>query len=62
MSALSYRHIRERKNKFARDLQDRLGILALLALSAPFRMCNLHIPLATRETARRHGCRSNCAS
>ena len=29
---------------FARDLQDRLGILALLALLAPFRMCNLLIP------------------
>jgi hypothetical protein len=35
---------------FARDLQDRLGILALLALSAPFRICKLHIPLASRET------------
>jgi hypothetical protein len=35
---------------FARDLQERLGILALCALSAPFRMCNLLIPLATRET------------
>ena len=37
-------------NKFARDLQDRLGILALLALSAPFRICKLQILLATRET------------
>ena len=31
---------------FARDLQDSLGILALLALSAPFRICKLQIPLA----------------
>jgi hypothetical protein len=31
----------------ARDLQDRLGILAL---SAFFRICKLQIPLATRET------------
>jgi hypothetical protein len=35
---------------FARDLQDRLGILALLALSAPFRICKLQIPLVRRET------------
>jgi hypothetical protein len=35
---------------FARDLQELLGILALLTLSAPFRICKLHIPLATRET------------
>ena len=35
---------------FARDLQDRLGILALLELPAPFRICKLQIPLATRET------------
>jgi hypothetical protein len=35
---------------FARDLQDRLGILALLSLSAPFRICKLQIPLARRET------------
>jgi hypothetical protein len=32
------------QDKFARDLQDRLGILALLALSAPFRICRLQIP------------------
>jgi len=41
---------RAQKNKFARDLQDRLGILALLALSAPFRICKLQIPLAARAT------------
>ena len=41
---------RIRKTNFARDLQDRLGILALLALSSPFRICKLQIPLATRET------------
>jgi len=35
---------------FARDLQERLGILALLALPAPFRICKLQILLATRET------------
>jgi hypothetical protein len=35
---------------FARDLQDHLGILALLALSAPFRICKLQIPLVRRET------------
>jgi hypothetical protein len=35
---------------FARDLQERLGILALFALSAPFRICKLQIPLAARET------------
>jgi hypothetical protein len=35
---------------FARDLQDRLGILSLLALSAPFRICKLQIPLAMQET------------
>ena len=35
---------------FARDLQDRLGILTLLALSAPFRICKLQIPLVDRET------------
>jgi hypothetical protein len=35
---------------FARDLQDRLGILALLALPVPFRICKLQIPLAARET------------
>ena len=35
---------------FARDLQERLGILALFALSAPFRMCKLLIPLLARET------------
>ena len=35
---------------FARDLQERLGILALLALPAPFRICKLQIPLAARET------------
>jgi hypothetical protein len=34
-------------DNFARDLQDRLG---LLALSAPFRICQLQIPLASRET------------
>jgi hypothetical protein len=38
------------KDKFARDLQDRLGILALLALSAPFGICKLQILLAGRET------------
>jgi hypothetical protein len=38
------------KINFARDLQDRLGILALLALSAPFRICKLQIPLADGET------------
>src|ERR1035437_7753435 len=36
--------------KFARDLQERLGILALFALLSPFRMCKLQIPLAERET------------
>jgi hypothetical protein len=36
--------------KFARDLQERLGILALLVLPAPFRICKLQIPLAARET------------
>jgi hypothetical protein len=35
---------------FARDLQDRLGILALCALFAPFRICKLLILLASRET------------
>ena len=30
--------------------EDRLGILAFLALSAPFRICKLQIPLAARET------------
>jgi hypothetical protein len=35
---------------FARDLQERLGILAPLALSAPFRICKLQIPLAAAET------------
>ena len=35
---------------FARDLQERLGILALLALPAPFRICKLQILLAARET------------
>jgi hypothetical protein len=38
------------KMNFARDLQKRLGILALLALSAPFRICKLQISLAGRET------------
>jgi len=38
------------KIDFARDLQDRLGILALLALSAPFRICKLLIPLVDGET------------
>ncbi len=44
-----FRYSRE-QIKFARDLQDRLGILALLALSAPFRFCRLQILLAKRET------------
>ena len=35
----------EQKVNFAIDLQDRLGILAL---STPFRICKLHIPLAGR--------------
>jgi hypothetical protein len=35
---------------FARDLQERLGILALLALSARFRICKLLIPLVDGET------------
>jgi hypothetical protein len=35
---------------FARDLQERFGVLALLALPAPFRIFNLQIPLAARET------------
>jgi hypothetical protein len=35
---------------FARDLQERLGILALLAFPAPFRICKLQIPLVARET------------
>jgi hypothetical protein len=39
---------RRHKINFARDLQDRLGILALLALSAPFRICKLQIPLPRR--------------
>jgi len=43
-------HSLKQKINFARDLQDRLGILALLALPAPFRICKLQIPLATRET------------
>ena len=43
-------HSEKQKINFARDLQDRLGILALLALSAPFRICKLQILLATRET------------
>jgi hypothetical protein len=48
-SAVPYRpHSRE--INIARDLQHRLGILALLALSAPFRICKLQIPLAARET------------
>jgi hypothetical protein len=38
------------ETNFARDLQDRLGILALLALCSPFRICKLQIPLAARET------------
>jgi hypothetical protein len=38
------------KVDFARDLQESLSILALFALSAPFRICNLQIPLARRET------------
>jgi hypothetical protein len=43
-------HSENQKIDFARDLQDRLGILALLALSAPFRICKLQILLAARET------------
>jgi hypothetical protein len=43
-------HQTDRRRDFARDLQERLGILALLALSAPFRFCNLQILLAKRET------------
>jgi hypothetical protein len=39
-----------RKTNFARDLQERLGILALLALYAPFRIFKLLIPLADGET------------
>ncbi len=35
---------------FARDLHERLGILGLLALSAPFRICKLQIPLLAAET------------
>jgi hypothetical protein len=51
LSAVPYQpHSREQKINFARDLQDRLGILALLVLSAPFRICKLQIPLASRET------------
>ena len=42
--------LRNQKMNFARDLRERLGILALLALSAPFRICKLQILLATRET------------
>jgi hypothetical protein len=41
---------RTQEMNFARDLQERLGILALLALSAPFRICKLQIPLAAAET------------
>jgi hypothetical protein len=41
---------KQTQDKFARDLQDRLGIRALLALPAPFRICKLQIPLAARET------------
>jgi hypothetical protein len=33
----------------ARDLQERLGILALLELSASFRICKLQILFARRE-------------
>jgi hypothetical protein len=40
----------EHETNFARDLQERLGILALLALPAPFRICKLQIPFAARET------------
>jgi hypothetical protein len=36
--------------QFARDLQERLVILGLFALSAPFRICKLQILLAGRET------------
>jgi hypothetical protein len=43
-------HSENQKINFARDLQERLGILALLALPAPFRICKLQIPLAARET------------
>jgi hypothetical protein len=43
-------HSENQKMNFARDLQERLGILALLALPALFRICKLQIPLATRET------------
>ena len=44
-------YLRELKRmNFARDLQERLGILALLALSAPFRICKFQILLAARET------------
>jgi hypothetical protein len=39
--AASWFPFRESKDNFARDLQDGLGILALLALSAPFRICKL---------------------
>jgi hypothetical protein len=40
-------HSANQKSNFARDLQERLGILALLALPAPFRICKLQILLAT---------------
>jgi hypothetical protein len=39
-----------RETVSATDLQDRLGILALLAVSAPFGFCKLMILLAVRET------------
>jgi hypothetical protein len=38
------------EKKFARDLQEQSGILALLALLATFRICKLQISLAGRET------------
>ena len=39
-----------RRDNFARDLQERLGILALFALLSSFRMCNLLILLVAQET------------
>jgi hypothetical protein len=43
-------HSRIGKINFARDLQERLGILALLELYEPFKICKLLIPLVDGET------------
>src|SRR3984885_4437053 len=48
--ATLWSHSEIQKINLARDLQERLGILALLALPAPFRICKLQISLTTRRT------------